>query len=220
MSVRRRVASHSVAVLVVALGAGCASADTPVAEQPVPVAERCVVSLHGKGGEGRPATLDDKGTARINPVGNAEGWGGRQWIYFPDDRYDEALGVVTEAVTASQCQQVVLSGFSNGAAFVAAMWCRGETLDGRLRRVVIDDPVPDQATADCAPPPDVPATLYWTGGLADQAVAGQDCESIDWTCAGGSMVGIDAYAEALGVEVTPSVHSDHQPYTDAPELRF
>jgi hypothetical protein len=60
--------------------------------------------------------------------------------------------------------------------------------------------------------------LYWTGGLAASATPGADCEAIDWTCAGGTMIGIDAYAAALGVPATPSIHGDHQPYSDAPEL--
>jgi hypothetical protein len=64
----------------------------------------------------------------------------------------------------------------------------------------------------------VPAVLYWTGALVDDAPAGTDCSTIDWTCEGATIVGIDEYAVPLGLAVTPSPHADHQRYDDAPEL--
>ena len=47
----------------------------------------------------------------------------------------------------------------------------------------------------------------------------RSASAIDWTCEGGAVVGIDAFATALGVPATPSPFTDHQPYDAAPELR-
>jgi hypothetical protein len=178
---------------------------------------RCVVRLHGKGGQGGDTVIVD-GIVELSPTGNADGWGGREWRYFPDDRFAEATAIVRDAIDGAGCSDVVVNGFSNGAAFAAKLWCRGETFDGRLRGVVIDDPVPDQATALCVPDPGVDAALYWTGALGSTATPGADCGAIDWTCEGGSMIGIDAYAEAMGIDVKPSPFDEHAWYWDAPEI--
>src|SRR4029077_1488760 len=113
------------------------------------------------------ATVVENGVSIISPDGNAEGWGGRQWLYFPDREYAAALKVVEDAVAG--CGQVIINGFSNGAAFAAKMYCRGETFGGRLVRFVLDDPVVDAAVQGCAPDPSVGVTLYWTGALEAQA---------------------------------------------------
>jgi hypothetical protein len=180
-------------------------------------AERCIVRLHGKGGDGAPTVVSD-GVAVLSPAGNADGWGARQWIYFPDDRYAEARDVVVAAADGSGCRRVVIDGFSNGGAFAAALYCAGEDLGGRLAGVVVDDPVTDDAVVACAPAPGVAVALYWTTALAGQAPAGTSCDGIDWTCSGGTVIGIDAYASALGAEVQASPFTDHQPNFDAPEL--
>jgi hypothetical protein len=179
--------------------------------------QRCVVRLHGKGGSGEPTRIVD-GVAEVAPDGNADGWGGRQWLYSPGDRYDEARDVVTEALDDAACADVVVDGFSNGAAFAGALLCRGEDFDGRVVGYVIDDPVPDLAVEGCSPAPDSRVALYWTGGLDGTAQPGVDCATIDWTCAGGSLLGIDAYAAAIGVDVSPSPFTDHEWFRDAPEI--
>jgi hypothetical protein len=176
---------------------------------------RCLVRLHGKGGGGAD-TFDDGDVSVIAPAGNAEGWGGRQWLYFPEEEYEAARSIVASAV--GPCEQIIVNGFSNGAAFAAKMFCRGETFEGRLRAVVVDDPVVDHGVEGCAPAPGVAVTLYWTGALQSTAQPGWDCAEGDWTCEGGSTIGIDAYAEALGTDVVDSPFDDHQWYTDAPEL--
>jgi hypothetical protein len=194
----------------------------PAEKQPVETlvggtATRCVVRLHGKGGSGGDTYEADRVT-QVFPTGNADGWGARQWIYFPDDSYRAARDIVAAAATGGGCDAFVIDGFSNGAAFAAKLYCRGETFDGRLLGVVIDDPVPDNGTAGCAPSPDVRGALYWTTALGPQSRPGTDCEPIDWTCEGGTMVGIEAYAAALGLEVQASPHTEHEWYFDAPEL--
>ena len=118
-----------------------------------PAAGRCLVRLHGKSGTGADTTFDGD-VAVISPTGNAEGWGGRQWLYFPDADYEAARTTVAEAVAG--CEQVIVDGFSNGAAFAAKLYCRGETFDGRLVRVVVDDPVVDEGVLGASP------TRRWT----------------------------------------------------------
>jgi hypothetical protein len=221
--IRRRRAFTRVGELLAVLvtGASCGdeqktAATTGPSTAPV-TAETCVVRLHGKGGEGGASRLVD-GRVEVRPNGNADGWGKRQWLYFPDARYDEARAVVAKALDEAGCSAAVINGFSNGASFAAKMYCRGETFDGRVVGYVIDDPVTDSAVLTCTPADGVQVALYWTGALAKDAPAGKDCAGMDWTCEGGSSIGIDAYAQALGVAVTPSPFTDHQPYEDAPEI--
>lgn len=179
---------------------------------------RCIVRLHGKGGgAGGTGTIGD-GLLEVRPGGNAAGWNGRQWLYFPDGEYARARAAVVQAVDQAGCGPIVLYGFSNGAAFAAKLYCRGETFGGRLRGVVVDDPVVDHAVGGCRPAGGVRVALYWTGALEATAQPGWDCASQDWTCEGGTTIGIDAYQAALGVGRKQSPHSNHASYANPPEL--
>jgi hypothetical protein len=178
----------------------------------------CIVRLHGKGGgPGGTEQLGD-GVLEVEPGGNAAGWGGRQWLYFPESGYAAARAIVQQSIDEAGCGPVVLYGFSNGGAFAAKLYCRGETFGGRVRGVVIDDPVVDNAVNGCGPARGVRVALYWTGGLEATAQPGWDCGSGDWTCEGGTTIGIDAYQGALGVSRKQSPNSSHAPYWNAPEL--
>jgi hypothetical protein len=191
------------------------SANEP--EPPAPSGTRCLVRLHGKGGSGR-GTYVDNGVTVVSPSGNASGWGGRQWLYFAPSSYDAARAVVAQAVDDAGCGQVIIDGFSNGAAFATKLYCRGESFDGRLVRVVSDDPVPDAGANGCAPASGVSLTIYWTGALASTALPAWNCSEQDWTCEGGVTLGIDAYAASAGAAVKKSPYDDHRWYMDAPEL--
>jgi hypothetical protein len=209
------------AIVVFVMGcwvAGCGGGDgTPSAtvSSGPKASGRCLVRLHGKGGGGADTVVDDDVTI-ISPSGNAEGWGGRQWLYFPEAEFEAARATVADAVEG--CQRIIVNGFSNGASFAAKLYCRGETFGDRLVRVVVDDPVVDAGVAGCAPSPGVDVTLYWTGALTPPAEPGWDCADGDWTCEGGSTIGIDAYAEMLRAEVLPSPFDTHEWFVDAPEL--
>lgn len=183
----------------------------------VPDGQRCVVRLHGKGGDGAD-TWHVGDVAYVSPTGNAKGWNAREWLYFPAKEYDAAVAIVADAIESEDCGPVIIDGFSNGGAFAAKLYCRGETFGGRVIRVVVDDPVVDTAVEDCEPAPGVDVALYWTGALASTAKPGWNCKEQDWTCEGGKTIGIDAYAEALDTEVLESRHSQHRWYEDAPEL--
>ncbi len=185
---------------------------------PAPPTLTCLVRLHGKGGGGAPAAVDGNGLTVVSPGGNGEGWGGRQWLYFPDDRYSAMRSGITAAIDGAGCGRVIVNGFSNGGAAAAELYCRGETFGGRLLGVVIDDPVPDASANGCRPGSGVRGALYWTGGLAGTAQPGWNCGDGDWTCEGGTTIGIDAYAANLGLAISPSIHGDHEPYTNPPEL--
>lgn len=202
----------SVALLAACGGSGGDEGSSAPADT-TPLAS-CVVRLHGKGERGA-ATDTSAPVAVVSPTGNADGWGGRQWLYDTDERYAAAVAVVRAA--SARCTKVVVHGFSNGGAFAAKLACRGEALDGRLAGVIVDDPVPDAGVVPCAPSPGVKVALYWTGALT-QAVAGWSCQEQDWTCQGGTTIGIDAYAKALGVPAQPSPQKTHVPNRAAPEL--
>jgi hypothetical protein len=190
---------------------GGASSSTPAA-----TAERCRVDLHGKGGAGSSPRLED-GVVVLTPRGNGEGWGGREWRYGGREEFDDAVATVRAAVDAAGCDRVAVHGFSNGASFAAAMVCAGETLDGRLVGVLVDDPVTDDATRGCARPDDVPVVVLWTGALDTIAPAGTACAEVDWTCSGGAVRGIDAFVDDLGLDATSSPYREHRRHDGAPQ---
>lgn len=217
---RRVIAVAAVGVVGSSSGVGTAAGDdtSPPSTDPASASgSRCIVRLHGKSGVGGDSYVED-GVVNVLPNGNAEGWGGRQWIYFPDDEYEAARDIVADAIDASGCDHVIINGFSNGGAFATKLYCRGETFGGRVFRFVVDDPVPDEGVLECEPAVGTELVLYWTGALAAAAQPGWSCAEADWTCEGGVTIGIDAYAETLGVEVLPSPFTEHEWYWDAPEL--
>lgn len=203
------------ALLFTACGSGSDAADS---DQPPPTGDRCLVLFHGKGGRGEKTSVGADGVVKIVPNGNQKDGDGRKWIYFPDAEYTSAVVAVREKIDASQCKQVIVGGFSNGAAFAAKIACRGETFGNRVVGYVVDDPVPDAATQGCARDAAVPLTLTWTGGLADTAKPGWECSDGGWICEGGTTLGIDAYAAGLGVPITPSARTKHEYWSENPAL--
>ncbi len=178
-----------------------------------PSGQKCVIFLHGKGAWG--FTVDSGDWISSGPNGNAEGWGQGQWLYFPEGNYQQVVNILTSA--AEGCGQIVLHGFSNGAAAAAKVYCRGETFNGRLVGVIVDDPVTDHAVEGCSPASGVKAVIYWTGSL-EFFPPGSNCASDDWTCEGGSIIGIVAYASAMGAPYKQSINGGHSPYPNPPEL--
>lgn len=198
---------------------GCSGNTLPSAVDTAPVTgDRCVVWLHGKGEAGRDTRRSEDGIVEIAPSGNVEDGSGRRWEYFPPDRFDDIVDDIIGDVQRSRCRDVVVSGFSNGGGLAGKLFCSGRDLGGTLRGVVIDDPVPDRGVEGCAPAPGVEVAVYWTGALSE-AVAGVDCSTIGWICDGGSLLGIDAYAEHVGADIQSSPSTDHTWFRDAPELR-
>jgi hypothetical protein len=177
---------------------------------------KCVVFLHGKSGAGF-STERMPAYWLVGPTGNTEGWGGKQWLYFPEARFVEVRQLIRKALQDNACTQAILHGFSNGAAAVAKLYCRGESFEGTVLGYVIDDPVPDHGADTCAPPPGAKARLYWTGALT--APDGWRCADGDWTCEGGTTVGIQKYAANLRLPATQSVNNRHEPYANPPEYR-
>jgi pimeloyl-ACP methyl ester carboxylesterase len=211
----RRLLTVAFVAPLLATAVGCGGDDTADEPEVVDVsADRCVVRLHGKGAQGAPSTVDGDGVAVLSPDGNGTGWGSLQWDYDTDAGLEEATGIITETVDQAGCERVVVHGFSNGAAMAAAWMCTGDDLDGRLAGVIIDDPVTDESSDGCMPA-DVPVAIYWTGALDVTGPQGTECDSIDWTCDGDVVRGIDAYAADIGVEVTPSPYEDHRWYVES-----
>jgi hypothetical protein len=182
---------------------------------PTVAGKRCVVHLHGKSGKGG-ATTETDGVTHLHPTGNADGWGARQWLYFPDAEYAAVRGIVQGTIASAGCDKVAIHGFSNGAAAAAKLFCRAERFDGHVVGYVIDDPVVDHGVDACRKDNGAKVKLYWTTGLA-HAVDGWSCKEADWTCEGGSTIGIEKYAAALGVAATPSVNEKHEAYPSPPE---
>jgi len=186
-----------------------------LSKQPVVPGTKCIVHLHGKGGDGR-ATSVDGGITHLYPEGNEYAWGGLEWRYFPQDRYEEVRATLTDAIAKAGCERVILHGFSNGASFAAKLFCRGETFGARLRGVIADDPVPDHSVDACKPAQGIQIKLYTTGALA-HATDGWDCAQRKFTCEGQATIGISRYAQALGAEVTASTQREHVEHPSPPE---
>lgn len=197
--------------------AGSDAPSEPSADLTVADGATCRVLLHGKGGNGGATIVDGDGISVVQPTGPASGWGGRQWLYGTDADYQAGVEAISASLDEAGCGRTIIRGFSNGAAMAAAALCAGERFDDRVVGYVVDDPVADSAVDGCAPADGVAVALYWTGDLSF-AVAGTDCRPLGWTCSEGQIVGIDAYAAAIGTEIKDSKHGNHQPYNDAPEL--
>lgn len=215
--IRNAVLVLVLAVMAAACGGDDSAGREPVVSEPTP-ADDCLVRIHGRTDNGKQSELVGD-TAEIWPSGNDEFGNGRVWIYFPDDRYAEARDIVANAVADNECRRVMLNGFSNGGAMVASLVCNGEDFDGALVGAVIDDPVADTATEACAAAPGVEIALYWTGALDEDSAPGTDCDDNTYTCEGGVVIGIDAMAANLGVDVQASPFDDHLWYLDAPEIQ-
>src|SRR5689334_7866080 len=69
---------------------------------PVP-GRKCVLLLHGKGG-GPQSTTTAGDITYLRPGGNADAWGGRQWLYYPDSRYDEVREIVSTTIAGAGCE--------------------------------------------------------------------------------------------------------------------
>jgi hypothetical protein len=173
------------------------------------------VLLHGKGGTAQPGRVTE-GTTFIQPGGNADGWGGRQWLYFPEARYQEVRAIVQSAIDGAGCGPVIVQGFSNGAAAAAKLYCRGERFGQHVIGYIADDPVPDHGVDTCKPAAGVRIRVYRTGALAG-ATDGWSCAEQDWTCEGGSTIGIERYGQALATQVQRSIHTTHAEYAAPPE---
>lgn len=185
--------------------------DSAVPTGPV---KRCVVFLHGKSGSGF-ASRNEGNYTLVGPTGNADGWGGRQWLYFPDPQLEAVRNIIAQAITSNGCTRTVIHGFSNGAAAAAKLYCRGNTFGGAVVGYVVDDPVPDHGADNCAPAAGMKVRLYWTGGLTP--ADGWNCQEGDWTCEGGQTVGITKYSSRLGTQSVRSVNTQHAPYGTPPE---
>ena len=176
-------------------------------------AERCRVDLHGKGDQGADPALVD-GVAVLRPDGNGDGWGGREWRYDdPDDRA-AAIDIVRRIGRRAPAATGSRSTASRTAPRSRRRWCaraRRSTAGSSGWSSTTPSPTPPRSPA--APTRRCELALYWTGALDDVAPPGTDCATVDWTCAGGTVRGIDVFAADLGVERHP------QPVRRAPSLR-
>ena len=219
---RRASRTTSIYLLLVCLAsAACSPKEPEPAAPPAPILpagadKKCVVLLHGKGGGALPSTVAGD-IEYLHPAGNAAGWGGREWRYFPDDRYEQLRASLERTLDAAGCGRAVVQGFSNGGAAAGKLYCRGEDFRGRVIGYLLDDPVPDGGAVSCHARNGVQVKLYWTGSIAF-AADGWDCSERDWTCEGGRTIGIERYARELGTAPAPSIHATHAEYENPPEI--
>lgn len=212
----RRLSGFVLLAAVVATGCSRTEPSADVDVEPLGVSS-CVLYIHGRSEEGAPPSVEG-GRGQLAPDGNVRFGDGFGWQYSTDDEYAAARAIVTGAIDDSGCTSVAVSGFSNGAALAAKLYCQGETFDGRVVGFVVDDPVPDTAVEDCEPERSMELALYWTGALESDAQLGVECDALGWTCDGDRLLGIDAYAAALDTDILDSPFDEHRWYREAPEL--
>lgn len=179
---------------------------------PIP-GEGCVVFIHGAGWSGAPYTEDWGDKTFIWPYsGNDEFphfwlYDGPYLTYGDDDTaYDAAVANVRAHIDDNNCGPVMITGASNGGAFLAKMYCRGEDFGGRLWAVHVDDPVPDAGVVDCSPSPTVIRTMFThSTQLVDEAAAlpGGVCSATtsmygSWYCEDDRALTLAEYEAAIG----------------------
>ncbi|MEM7286575.1 MAG: hypothetical protein AAF480_09515 [Actinomycetota bacterium] len=179
---------------------------------PIP-GEGCVVFIHGAGWSGAPYTEDGGDTTFIWPYsGNDEFphfwlYDGPYLSYGDDDTaYDAAVANIRDSIDANNCGPVMITGASNGGAFLAKMYCRGEDFSGRLWAVHVDDPVPDAGVLNCNPSSTVVRTMFThSTQLVDEAaeLPGGICSATtsmygSWYCEDDRALTLDEYEAAIG----------------------
>lgn len=167
--------------------------------------KRCGVFLHGATGTGQ-ATMHGDPTY-IFPTGNAYMSPGRMWLYTTETTYQQALTSIKNSIP-SDCTKIILHGFSNGAAMAAKVYCKGETFNNRLIGVIIDDPVMDHGTDNCARPAGVQVAAYYTDAILYGP--NYNCVANGYTnCEGGELIGKAAFQSNVGVTLQRSPHNTH-----------
>lgn len=182
------------------------------AVHPIP-GEGCVVFIHGAGWSGAPYTEDWGDKTFIWPYsGNDEFphfwlYDGPYLTYGDDDTaYDAAVANIRTSIDANNCGPVMITGASNGGAFLAKMYCRGEDFGGRLWAVHVDDPVPDAGVLNCTPSPTVIRTMFThSTQLVEEAAAlpGGICSATtsmygSWYCEDDRALTLAEYEAAIG----------------------
>ncbi len=176
-----------------------------------PSGKKCIVTLHGKGGAGG-ATWQNGDITMISPTGNGDGggWGPAHWEYGNSTTYNQALAIINTSLNPENCGQIVLIGFSNGAAMAAKVYCQGQTFGSKLVGVIVDDPVPDQVVDNCAPGSGVNVRLIMSNDMG-WITDGTGCPG-GWTCQG-TLYGRTTYQARLGAPA-PLIKQSHSPSND------
>jgi pimeloyl-ACP methyl ester carboxylesterase len=177
-----------------------------------PSGKKCVVSLHGKGGDGG-APWQNGDETWLFPTGNGDGggWGPHHWEYATSTTYNQALSIINSALSPHSCGQITVIGFSNGAAMAAKIYCQGQNFSNRLVGVIVDDPVPDQVVDNCAPASDIGLRLVQSNDMNLWIGGGGFCPG-GWTCQGNTYSRSE-YASRIGAS-NPHISGSHSPVND------
>lgn len=194
-----------------------------------PSGTRCYLGLHGWGYFGEDGVPGFTGT-NVQPNGNIDlgYWStyrrnAYMWMYYDDQfdyprssypqaSYEGAKAVVDAALAQRSCGQIVVQGFSNGAAFAAKMYCRGETFGGRVVGYIIDDPVTDKGVDGCAPAPGVQIRLFHSTDLMGTAGSGGPCRpNLTWFCDGNWRYTAAQYDALIGASNVGPFKPGHYP---------
>ena len=187
----------------------------PVTPPPSAGGARCRVNLHGKSGLGQP-TYQSGDVTVISPNGNHNSsWGNLEWLYFPEGGYQEVRTIISNAINAQTCGQVVVNGFSNGGGAAAKLYCRGETFGGKVVGIFINDPVPDAGTDSCTP--NVANVHLFRSGSLEGAIVGGDCAGMDWTCEGGVLYPLATYVSKLHLNSNQYDFDQNAGHSESPQ---
>lgn len=144
------------------------SGDSPIIE-----GTRCILYLVGAGSwagigsqnwsEGVLLTSPDKPASE-----NRNFWkydGPHNFAYDPGSQsdnqaYEALVDYIRSYLDNEGCGPTVVAGGSNGAAFAAKMYCRGEDFGRRVWGYHIDDPVMDNGVLGCSPSTNVTKVMF------------------------------------------------------------
>lgn len=192
---------------------------TPGSTNPPVSGKKCTVVLHGAGGGSIGSS--DWGRYNNQPVALVQPRSpqGNFWLYdgphngqydptssTDETYYNEAVTTITNAANNAGCTgSILLMGQSNGGAMAAKMYCRGNTLNGRLAGLILDDPVPDQAVLNCAKPALKYRVYLYSDELTNEANqasgVGYRCSSMPsyWYCDNDTALPRTQFEQAIGL---------------------
>ena len=206
----------------------------PPVDAAVTTGKKCVVVLSGAGqnNDGAPETTDEIGFSTVTPpkrhddevTGSGAFWtydGAHDFGQSPDsgrEHYEFERDRVRDFMDDHACGPSLIVGGSNGGAFAAALYCKGEDFGGRVWGFYFKDPVWDRGVVGCTPSPNashaVAVHSAWLKHAAEN-VPDNECDRMEevdfsdlnpqwyadnWYCQDNRSVSEDIWESETGVD--------------------
>lgn len=136
-----------------------------------------------------------------------------------EQAYTDLVQHVRTFINSKNCGPTLVRGASNGAAFAAKLYCRGETFENRVWGFFIDDPVMDEGVLNCAPSPNFTKVQFIHSRqlVGDAAATSPNfrCTNVvgQWYCENDKTMTLSQYQNRIGR--TSVLHREYH-YVDGP----